>query len=99
MSKEYNDALIDKINLIIKRKKITKIALAEKLNINPNTLSNYLLKKRAIPYGKAIELIKMFDIDVVHLHSLTDSPIDLEVKEAYEEFKEKLDDIYKNSTH
>lgn len=40
MDRYYNNLLVDKIISIMKRKGITKVALANRINVTPQTLGN-----------------------------------------------------------
>lgn len=87
MERYYNDILIDKILLIMDRKGLTKVALAKRLHMNKQTLSNYLLKHRPIPYEVAIQIAKELDININQLNDLSNVKIDEEEYAAYLKFK------------
>lgn len=100
MTREYSDKIIDKINEVMKRKDITRVELAEKLDLNKYTLGNYLLKHRTLPFEIAIMLAKELDIDINRLYGLSNYPLDKDLFEAYQEFKKKADKIVeKESSH
>ncbi|MCI9292037.1 MAG: helix-turn-helix transcriptional regulator [Erysipelotrichaceae bacterium] len=94
MDKYYNDILIDKIVSIMERKGITKLALAARVDMKPQTLGNYLLKNRAIPYEVAIKLIKELKIDINFLYNFSENKDDeyedfLKFKKLFEEIINK----------
>ncbi len=91
MTNEFSNELIDVINIIMKRKGISKVELAKRLNISKATLSNYLLKYRSLPYDTAILIAKELDIDISRIHDLSDYPLDEEEYKAYMEFKKLFD--------
>ena len=76
MDRYYNDILVDKILSIMKRKDITKTALAKRIGMKEQTLGNYLLKKRTFPYEVAMKIIMELDIDIYKLYNLTVEPLD-----------------------
>lgn len=92
MDRYYNDILVDKILNIMDRKDISKVALAEKLGMKPQTLGNYLLKHRAFPYEIAIKIIIELNIDIKKLYDLTEDNID-EDYIAYLKFKKVFEEI------
>lgn len=90
MTNEFSDELIDRIKIIMKRKGISKVELAKRLNMSKTTLSNYLLKYRGLPYDTAILIAKELDIDISRVHNLSNYPIDEDEYKAYKDIKKVL---------
>ncbi len=93
MTREYSDKMIDKVNEVMKRKGITRVELAQRLNLNKYTLGNYLLKHRTLPFEIAVMLSKELDIDINRLCGIKNDPLDNDLLDAYQEFKKKADKI------
>lgn len=93
MDRYYNDILVDKILHVMERKGFTKVALAKQLHMNKQTLSNYLLKYRPLPYEVAIQIAKELNININQLHNLNNEKIDEEDYKNYLKFKELFNSI------
>lgn len=99
MDRYYNDILVDKILVIMKRKDITKTALAKHIGMREQTLGNYLLKKRTFPYEVAMKIIMELDIDIYKLYNTSIEPLDEKLYEAYDEYRNKVDNLYKEKSN
>lgn len=93
MDRYNNDILVDRILMIMHRKGINKIALANKLGMSKHTLSNYLLKHRPMPYEVAINIAKELDINITQLHNLSNKNMDEEEYNVYLKIKELINSL------
>lgn len=98
MTKEYSNNLVDIILLIMKRKDITQISLADSIGISKYTLGNYLSKRRPMPYDTAISIAKVLNIDINKLHNLSSYPLNEDDYKLYEKFKEFFNEYLKDKS-
>lgn len=88
MNDSNTDILINKIQVIMNRKGITRIDLAKRVNISNQTLGRYLLKQRTMPFEVGVLIAKELDIDLNSLFELKENPFNEDEYLEYLKFKE-----------